>query len=164
MKRTQLWGIFLPWLLLIRPCIHIGNILDSINTIQTNQLSMAYYPEVSVIFQYLTPIIAYHILVNQTKIERPAAKYYITGTDKYSKYLINELSVYCNIQGLNVSIGSYFILISWTTWGLQKNISIVGNIKYDWKGIPKDLKLVADWEERSVMHAYNTKVNIMLVS
>ena len=154
----QLWGIFLPWLLLIRPCIHIGNILDSINTIQTNQLSMAYYPEASVIFQYLTHA---H---RPEKVECPAAKYCITRSDKYSKYLINELSVYCNIQGINVSIDSYFILISWTTWGLQKNISIVGNIKYDWKGIPKELKLVADWEERSVMHAYNTKVNIMLVS
>ena len=65
------------------------------------------------------------------KVEGPAAKYCITRSDKYSKYLINELSVYCNIQGINVSIDSYFILISWTTWGLQKNISIVGNIKYD---------------------------------
>ena len=64
----QLWGIFLPWLLLIRPCIHIGNILDSINTIQTNQLSMAYYPEASVIFQYLTPTIPYHMLIDQRKL------------------------------------------------------------------------------------------------
>ena len=37
-------------------------------------------------------------------------------------------------------------------------------MKHDQKGIPKKLKPVADREERSVMHVYNTKEKIMLVS
>ena len=37
-------------------------------------------------------------------------------------------------------------------------------MKHDQKGIPKKLKPVADREERSVMHVYNTKQKIMLVS
>ena len=37
------------------------------------------------------------------KVKGPAAKYYITGTNEYSKYLINELSVYCNLQGITTS-------------------------------------------------------------
>ena len=36
------------------------------------------------------------------KVESQAAKYFIffTGTNEYFKYLINELSVYCNLEGI----------------------------------------------------------------
>ena len=37
-------------------------------------------------------------------------------------------------------------------------------MKHSGKSIPKELKPVADREERSVMHVYNTKEKIMLVS
>ena len=37
-------------------------------------------------------------------------------------------------------------------------------MKHDQKGIPKVLKPVADMEESSVMHVYNEKEKIMLVS
>ena len=33
------------------------------------------------------------------KVEGPLAKCYITGTNEYSMYLINRLSVYCNFKG-----------------------------------------------------------------
>ena len=33
------------------------------------------------------------------KVEGPLAKCYITGTNEYSIYLINRLSVYCNFKG-----------------------------------------------------------------
>ena len=89
------------------------------------------------------------------KVEGPAVKYYITGTDEYSKYLINELYVYCNFQGINISMDRYFPSVSLATWALQKNITAVGAMKHDRKGIP-----VVDREEKSVMHAYNTKEKI----
>ena len=98
------------------------------------------------------------------KVEGPAAKYYITGTDEYSKYLINKLSLHCNLQRINIPIDRYFTSISLTTWALEKNITIVGTIKYDRKGIPKELKPVADREERSAMHVYNTRDKIMFFS
>ena len=53
----------------MRPCIHIVDILDSSNIFQTNQLSIVYCVEVSVILLYLTPTIAYHMLVNQRKLK-----------------------------------------------------------------------------------------------
>ena len=37
-------------------------------------------------------------------------------------------------------------------------------MKHDRKGIPKEVKLVADREEKSVLHVYNTKEKIVLVS
>ena len=100
----------------------------------------------------------------QEKVEGPAAKYYTIGTENYSKYLINGLSVYCNLQGINISMDPYFISVSLETWDFEKNITVVGTMEHDRKGIPKELKPVADREERSVMHVCNAKEKIMVVS
>ena len=40
-------------------------------------------------------------------INGKGVKYYITGTDEYTKYLANELSNYNNIQGCNVFMDRY---------------------------------------------------------
>ena len=58
----------------------------------------------------------------------------------------------------------YFTSVSLAILALKKNIAIVGTMKHDRKSIPKELKLVTDREERSVMHVYNTKEKIKLVS
>ena len=42
------------------------------------------------------------------KVESPAAKYCINGADKYSKYLINELPIYRNLQEINISMDRYY--------------------------------------------------------
>ena len=47
----------------MRPCIDIVDKLGLSNTTQTNQLGMAYCTEVPAILQYLTPTIAYDILL-----------------------------------------------------------------------------------------------------
>ena len=98
------------------------------------------------------------------KIGFPAAKSYVTKTEEYSKYLINELSIYCNLQGINISMDRYLPSVSLATWALEKNICIVGNVKHDLKGILKELKPVADWEKRPAMLVSNRKEKIMLVS
>ena len=107
------------------PLVAIDETLYSSNTIQLNQLSMANCTDVSAILQYLTPT------GKPEKVEDPAAKYYITGTEEYSKYLINELSVYCNLQGINISMDRYFTSVYLTTWALEKNITNVGTMKHD---------------------------------
>ena len=63
-----------------------------------------------------------------------------------------------------MSLDHNFTLASLTTWALEKNITTVVTMKHDRKRIPIELKPVADMEERSVMHVYNTKEKIMLVS
>ena len=98
------------------------------------------------------------------KVGFPAAKSYITKTEEYSKYLINELSIYCNLPGINISMDRYLPSVSLATWALEKNICIVGNVKHDLKGILKELKPVADWEKRPAMLVSNRKEKIMLVS
>ena len=57
--------------------------------------------------------------------------YYITGTDKHSKYLTNELPAYCNLQGINISMYWYFTSVSLETRALKKNI----------KGHPERIKI-----------------------
>ena len=59
---------------------------------------------------------------------------------------------------------SYFTSVYLATWALEKNITIVGTMNQDQKGISKEVKPVADREERTVMHVYNTKEKIMLFS
>ena len=86
-----------------------------------------------------------------------AAKYYITGTDKYSKYLVNDLFAPCKMQG-------YFKSVSLASKALKKNITIVGTMRHDRKGIPKELKSVAKREEKSVMYIYHTKEKKMVTS
>ena len=110
------------------------------------------------------------MLVNQRKLKvqllqlLKLLQHYITGTGESSKFLINELSVYCNLQEINISMDCCFTSVSLAKWALYKNITIISTMKHDQKGIPKKLKPVADREERSVMHVYNTKQKIMLVS
>ena len=110
------------------------------------------------------------MLVNQRKLKvqllqlLKLLQHYITGTDESSKFLINELPVYCNLQEINISTDCCFTSVSLAKWALYKNITIISTMKHDQKGIPKKLKPVADREERSVMHVYNTKEKIMLVS
>ena len=53
------------------------------------------------------------------------AKFYITGTDEYTKYLVNGLSHYISIQGCNISMDCYFTSVFLAEWALQKKFTIV---------------------------------------
>ena len=46
------------------------------------------------------------------KNEGPVANYYINGTNGHFKYLINKLFLYCNLQGINISMDHYFTSVS----------------------------------------------------
>ena len=47
-----------------------------------------------------------------------AAKFYVTGTDKYTKYLVTELSQYNSIEGCNIPMDWYFTSVTLAEWGL----------------------------------------------
>ena len=57
-----------------------------------------------------------------------------------------------------------FISVSLATWDFEKNITIVGTMDHDRKGIPKELKPVAYRGKRSAMHVRKVKEKIMFVS
>ena len=60
--------------------------------------------------------------------ENPATSYYVTGTDEYTKYLVNGFSTVANMSGCNISIDRYFTSVPLAQWCLERNISIVGTM------------------------------------
>ena len=92
------------------------------------------------------------------------AKFYITGTDEYTKYLVNGLSRYTSNQGYYISMDRYFTSVFLAEWALQKKFTIVGTMRHDRKCIPKEVKVIGNREEKSVLYVYHKEKNIMLVS
>ena len=93
-----------------------------------------------------------------------ASKYYISGTDEYTKYLVNEVSRHNSIQGCNISMDRYFTSVTLAEWALDRNFTIVGTMRHDRKGIPKELEVMKNRDERSVLYVHHGEKNIMLVS
>ena len=92
------------------------------------------------------------------------AKFCITGTDEYTKYLVNGLSRYTSIQGYNISMDRYFTSVFLAEWALQKKFTIVGTMRHDRKDIPKEVKAIGNREEKSVLYVYHKEKSIMLAS
>ena len=91
-------------------------------------------------------------------------KYYITGTDEYTKYLVNGFCNYNSILGCNISMDRYFTSVTIARWALEKGFTIVGTMRLDRKGIPNGIKTMIDREEKSTFYVYAENEDIMLVS
>ena len=65
---------------------------------------------------------------------------YVTGFDKYTKWMVNNFQIYGTLQGRNISLDRYFTSETLAKWCLERNITIVGTLKSDRKGIPKEMK------------------------
>ena len=48
------------------------------------------------------------------------SKYYFTGTDEYTKYIVNEISKHNSIEGSNISMDQYLTSVSLVGWALEK--------------------------------------------
>ena len=137
----------------MRPCIHIVDILDSINTLQTSQLSMSSCTDVSVILQYLAPIIAYHILVKQRKLNVQLQS--IRSSEPTSIRNISSTScLYTETFNDQYIHGSLLHISFFGNMGLRKK-----HHHSRYHEVP-----VADREERLATHVCNTIEKIMLVS
>ena len=84
-----------------------------------------------------------------------ANDYYVTGCDEYTKWLVNNFQIYGTLQGRNISLDRYFTSVTLAEWCLERNITIVGTLKSYRKGIPKEIKGVADREEKSTALCYS---------
>lgn len=94
-----------------------------------------------------------------------ASNYYITGTDKYTKYLVNGFNVHNSIQGCNIAMDRYFTSVPLAQWAETMNFTITGTLRLGRVGIPKEMKTLDGREERSTKYVYADDNNdIMLVS
>ena len=84
-----------------------------------------------------------------------ANDYYVIGCDEYTKWLVNNCQIYRTLQGRNISLDRYFTSVTLAEWCLERNITIVGTLKADGKGIQKEMKGVADREEKSTAFCYS---------
>ena len=70
-------------------------------------------------------------------------QYYVTGTDKYTMYLVEYAmrvgGTEC-LKGCDIALDRYFTSMAIAEWCLTKNIAITGTLKADKKGIPKEMK------------------------
>ena len=90
--------------------------------------------------------------------------YYVTGCDEYTKWLVNNFQIYGTLQGRNISLIRYFTSVTLAEWCLERNITIVGTLKFDRKVISKEMKGVADREEKSTAFCYSEDKKAMLLS
>ena len=97
-----------------------------------------------------------------SEINNEAPKYYIAGTDEYTKYLVNGVNHYNSIDGSNVSMDRYFTSVAIAYWALEKKITIVGKMRLDRKGRPKKIKSLENRENSSVLHVFDSDEKILL--
>ena len=81
------------------------------------------------------------------EIAGEAAKFYVTGIDEYTKYLVTGFNQYNSIQGCNISMDWYFTSVTLAEWRLQNNCTIVGTMRHDRKDIANELKAMTDRDE-----------------
>ena len=97
--------------------------------------------------------------------ENPATRsYYVTGTDEYTKYLVNGFFTIANMSRCNISMDRYFTSVPLAQWCLERNITIVSAMRQDSKGIPAEIKKIDKRDERSTSYVHNKDDDLMLVS
>ena len=89
---------------------------------------------------------------------------YVTGTDNYTKYLVEGLEKQTNIQGRNISMDRYFTSMTIAEYLLKKAITLVGTMRTDRIGIPAEMKEVKNRKSPSTLYAYNKNIKSLLVS
>ena len=105
----------------------------------------------------------YFTLSYNGKPDSPDNEYYVTGTDEYLKYLVNNFLSNNKLTGRNISLGRYFTSVTLAQWCLEKKISIVGTVRTDRKGIPKEMKELRDREEKSTKNCHSEDNKLLFV-
>ena len=98
------------------------------------------------------------------KKENPAKSYYVTGTDEYTKYLVNGFSTVANMSGCNISMDRHFTSVPLAQWCLERNITIVGTMWLNRKGIPAEIKKMDKHDKQSTFYIHGKDDDLMLVS
>ena len=88
---------------------------------------------------------------------------YVTGTDNYTKYLVEGLEQHVNLQGGNISMDIYFTSMTISENLLDKGMTMVGTMRSDRAGIPKEMKETKSRESPSTLYAFNTDIKSVSV-
>ena len=98
------------------------------------------------------------------KPEEAPDQYYVTGTDNYTKYLVDNVIRIAgadSVKGRNISLDRYFTSMTIAEWCLERNITITGTMRKDRIGIPRELqKMLTSAYFRNVMNISKTYLAI----
>ena len=99
------------------------------------------------------------------KPEQGDGPYYISTTEDYVKYLVNETEKDTCLQGRNISTDRLYTSIPLANWLLDRNITRVGTLNTNRIGLPNELKDTRCREEFSVTcHVESEEKNIYLTT
>ena len=124
----------------------------------------------------------HHIIPYCGKPNEEATVYYVKGVEETVKYLVQNFQNYVDLQGRNISFDRLYTSVSLAQWLLSQNITCVGTLQSNRRGIPNEIKNVAErerfsyqcfWESsenKLVLHSYvvptksSGKRNVLLLS
>ena len=109
-------------------------------------------------------IYTYFTVPHNGKPDSPDNEYYVTGTDEYTKYLVNNFLRYNKLKGRNISLDRHFTSITLAQWCLEKRISTVRTMRTDRKEMPKKMKESRDREEKPTKYCHSEDNKLLLVS
>ena len=84
---------------------------------------------------------------------------YVTGTDNYTKYLVEGLEQHVNLQGRNISMDRYFTSMTISECLLDKGMTVVGTMRPDRAGTPKEMKETKPRKSPSTLYAYIIQIS-----
>lgn len=88
----------------------------------------------------VVPIATGQSNLNNLDLNSESIKLYTAGTDEYAKLFAENLNWFHLIKGCNIPLNRYFSSISLADWATMKIFSVVGIIRLDVKGMPKEIK------------------------
>ena len=116
------------------------------------------------------------------KPKEEPAEYYVKGVEETVKRLVQNLQKYVDLQGRNISFDRLYTSITLAQWLLTHNITCVGTLQANRRGIPNEIKSLAERDQNSyqcfwessenklVLHSYvvstksSGKRNVLLLS
>ena len=88
----------------------------------------------------------------------------LTGTDNYTKYVVNGFCKFNKIKGCNISMDRYFTSVALAKWASENNFAIVGTMRLERIGLPNEIKTMEGQEEKSTKYLYQKDGDALLVS
>ena len=70
--------------------------------------------------------------------------YYVAGIEESVKYLVQKLQGFLDLQGRNITFDRLYTSVPLATWLLEQNITCVGTLQSNRRGIPDAIKQTTD--------------------
>ena len=122
----------------------------------------------------------YQTIVYHGKPVGEPSTYYVTGTDNYTNYLVDKILVHKSLKGRNISMDRRYTSVAIARWLLEKDITMIGSLQSNRRGIPPEIKDISTreilstetyWEQDGdlslssyVVRASSGKKNILMLT